>query len=476
VENPILDRLRAIVGATHVLSAPDEMEPHLVDWRRRYRGEALCAVFPGTTGEVADVVATCGAAGIAIVPQGGNTGMCGGAIPDPSRPSVILGLRRMNRIRAVDASENTMTVEAGCVLAAIQDAAAAARRLFPLSLGSEGSCQIGGNIATNAGGTAVLRYGPMRDLVLGLEAVLPDGRVFHGLNRLRKDNTGYDLKQLLIGSEGTLGIVTAAVLKLYPKPRSSATALVAIPSLDAALRVLAQLREDCGDRVGAFEVMSEREFALVLAHKSDLADPLGDPAPWYAFVEVADADADTDLAERLEQSLGRCYEAGSVTNAVVASSLSQADAIWRIRHSVTEANLAAGLSVSHDTSVPTSAVPAFVARTEADMATALPDVTTAFVGHLGDGNIHVVVIFPRDLYADRSRFEEGVGIANGIVDAATVSLGGSISAEHGIGQSNIGRLRAFKDPLALDLMRTIKDVIDPQGIMNPGKLFQSRFH
>jgi FAD/FMN-containing dehydrogenase len=420
---------------------------------------------------VSAVVASCSAAGIAIVPQGGNTGMCGGAIPDPSRPSIVLGLRRMNRIRALDPSGDTMTVEAGCVLAAIQEAADQAGRFFPLSLGSEGSCQIGGTVATNAGGTAVLRYGPMRDLVLGLEAVQPDGRVLHGLNRLRKDNTGYDLKQLLIGSEGTLGVVTAAVLKLYPKPRSHATALVAIPSLDAALSLLAKLRKDCGDRVVTFEVMSQSEFTLVLNHKSDLGDPLGERAPWYAFVEIADTEADRGLAGRLEQSLADCYESGDVTNAVVASSLAQAQAIWRIRHGVTEANIAAGLSVSHDTSVPVSAVPAFVARTDATMSDALPDVTTAYVGHLGDGNIHVVVIFPRDLYADRSRFEEGVRTANRVVDTATLSLGGSISAEHGIGQSNVERLRAFKDPLALELMQTIKRLIDPQGIMNPGKLF-----
>jgi FAD/FMN-containing dehydrogenase len=466
-----LERLRAIVGGAYVRTSTADMEGHLVDWRRRYRGAALCVVFPASTEEVAAVVAACGEAGVAVVPQGGNTGMCGGAIPSPSGRSAVVGLRRMDRIRNVDAANNTMTVEAGCLLATVQEAAAAVDRLFPMSLGSEGSCQIGGNVATNAGGTAVLRYGPMRDLVLGVEAVLPDGRIWNGLSRLRKDNTGYDFKHLLIGSEGTLGIITAVVLKLFPRPRSSATCLVSLQSLDAALALLENFRADLGERVSNFEVMSHNEFALVLAHKTDLTNPLSEAAPWYGFVEVTDARDDGNLAETLERSLAAAYDSGIIADAVVASSLAQARAIWQIRHSVTEANIAAGFSVSHDTCVPVSEVPAFVARVDAELAAALPDVSTYYVGHLGDGNIHVVAVFPRDTYADRPLFERAVKETNGIVDACTVSLGGSISAEHGIGQSNVGRLRQFKQGLPLEIMRGIKDLVDPKGIMNPGKMF-----
>ncbi|WP_244470906.1 FAD-binding oxidoreductase [Microvirga massiliensis] len=447
------------------------MEKHLVDWRRRYRGAAVGVVFPRSTEEVASVVKVCADAGIGIVPQGGNTGMCGGAIPSPDGHSMVVCPGRMNRVREIDPTNNTMTVEAGCILATIQEVAADNDRLFPLSLGSEGSCQIGGNVATNAGGTAVLRYGPMRDLVLGIEAVLPDGRIWNGLSRLRKDNTGYDLKQLFIGSEGTLGIITAVVLKLYPKPHSQLTALAAILDLDLALALLSRLRSELGDRISNFEIMSRNEFALVLAHNPELVDPLDAASPWYAFIEVTDTIVGDDLAAALEESLAAALESGIATDAVIAANLAQAAAIWRIRHSVTEANIASGFSISHDTSVPVSQVPTFVAQVDAAIAAALPEVSTYYVGHLGDGNIHVVVVFPRDTYATQDHFDDGVRAANAIVDRITVALGGSISAEHGIGQSNVGRLLQFKPPLEIEFMRSIKDLFDPRGIMNPGKLF-----
>jgi FAD/FMN-containing dehydrogenase len=468
--NSFLSRLAEIVGARNVVVNAADMEPFLVDWRKRYRGKALAIVQPATTQEVASVVRACHAAEVSVVPQGGNTGMCGGAIPNDAIPSIVLSLSRMKRIRDVDPLNDTITVDAGCLLAQIQQVAAGVDRLFPMSLGSEGSCQIGGNVATNAGGTAVLRYGTMRDLVLGIEAVLPSGEIWNGLTRLRKDNTGYDLRHLLVGSEGTLGVITGVVLKLFPRPKSSLTSLIAVPSIEAALALLTKLRADCGERITMFEVMSLNEFDLVLAGQPDLPRPLGGDSPWYVFLELTDPLATANLNEALETSLAAAFEDGIVTDAVTATSLTQAENIWRIRHGVTEANMRAGISVSHDTAVPVSSVPDFVNRVDDEISRRFPDVSVYYVGHLGDGNIHVVAIFPRDDYADPDHFAATLAEVNAVVDEIATSLGGSISAEHGIGQSNRRRLAAFKEPLALDFMRSLKAMLDPTNIMNPGKV------
>ncbi|MDU0342875.1 FAD-binding oxidoreductase [Bosea rubneri] len=466
----VLTAFEGVVGAANLLATVGDMARYLVDARGRYRGAALCVVRPANTAEVAATVAICARAGIAIVPQGGNTGMCGGATPGAQGRSVVISLERMRSIREVDPANSTITVDAGCPLAAVQEAASEIGKLFPLSLGSEGTCQIGGNIATNAGGTAVLRYGPMRDLVMGIEAVLPDGRIWNGLRGLRKDNTGYDLKHLFIGSEGTLGIVTGAVLKLFSQPAASAVALVALPDVGAALALLERIRCEFGERVTTFEVMSDSEYQLVLALRTELRSPLAGQAPWYAFIELTDAIEALDLRTALAETLGEVMEAGGINDATLAESGAQAENIWHIRHSVTEANLKAGAAVSHDTSVPVSRVPEFVAGVEDGIRTRFPDAKSYFVGHIGDGNIHAIAIFPREKFLDPQRFSEVAGEVNALVDEVTVSLGGSVSAEHGIGRSNRARLQRHKDPIELEFMRQIKRVFDPAGLMNPGIL------
>jgi len=468
--DPVLAEIEGVVGTANLLVSVADMGRYLVDARGRYQGSALCVVRPASTAEVSGVVSICGRAGIAIVPQGGNTGMCGGATPVAQGRSVVISLERMRGIREIDPANSTMTVDAGCPLAAVQEAAGKVGKLFPLSLGSEGTCQIGGNIATNAGGTAVLRYGPMRDLVMGIEAVLPSGRIWNGLRGLRKDNTGYDLKQLFIGSEGTLGIITGAVLKLFPQPAASAVALVALRDVGAALALLERMRNAFGERVTTFEVMSDSEYELVLALRTELRNPLSERAAWYAFIELTDASEAPDLRTALAEVLGKVLEEGGIQDATLAESGVQAENIWHIRHSVTEANLKAGLAVSHDTSVPVSRVPEFVAGVEDGIRTRFFDAKSYFVGHIGDGNIHAIAIFPREKFADPQRFAEVAGEVNALVDEVTVSLSGSVSAEHGIGRSNRARLQRHKDPIELDFMRQIKRVFDPAGLMNPGVL------
>ena len=458
------------VGAANLLVDPEDTARYLRDARDRYQGSTLAVVRPASTAEVAAVVAGCAAAGVAIVPQGGNTGMCGGATPQTQSPCVVVALERMNRIRDIDAADSTMTVDAGCTLAAVQAAAREAGKLFPMSLGSEGSCQIGGNIATNAGGTAVLRYGCMRELVLGLEVVLPDGRVWNALRRLRKDNTGYDLKQLIIGSEGTLGVVTGAVLKLYARPARALTALVALDSVEQVLDLLGEFRRSFGEHITTFEAMSHSEYALVLRTHRDLRDPLPRRAAWYAFIEVTSELESMDPRAALESCLARSQQAGWVSDATIADSLAQADNIWAIRHGVTEANLRAGAAVSHDTSVPVSRIADFVAGSEAAIRAAFPAAQVLFVGHVGDGNIHVVAILPREDYAAAEAFARVADEINALVDRVTVDLGGSISAEHGIGRSNRARLRRYKDPIELEFMARVKAMLDPAGLMNPGVL------
>ena len=469
----ILAGLAGIVGDNHVIDAAGDQEPFVVDWRGRYRGHAVAVVRPGSTDEVAAVVRHCAERRLSIIPQGGNTGMCGAATPSDDASNVVIRLDRMRRVRDVSALANTITVEAGCILAEVQAAATAVDRYFPLSLGAEGSCQIGGNISTNAGGTAVLRYGPMRDLVLGLEVVLPDGRVFNGLRALRKDNTGYALKQLFIGAEGTLGIVTAAVLKLFALPRSSALALLKLSSVEQALQIMQRLRGAVGDRLGSLEIMSRSQIEAIAATVPNVAIPFDLTTPWYLIVELTDTLAGIDLNELLADVLSDAMEAGLAEDAVLASSLAQAKAIWAVRHSVSEGNKRSGYVVSHDSVVPLERQAAFVNNVERRIIAAVPHARVVMHGHIGDGNIHVIALIDRDRCTDPAATAALVAEINEIVDDETAEQGGAISAEHGIGITNRGRLARVTDPLDIDLMRGIKHLLDPNGLMNPDKIFAS---
>jgi FAD/FMN-containing dehydrogenase len=446
------ERLADIVGAAHVLTAPADTKPYLTDWRKQYSGPAECVVRPSSTAEVAQVVALCAREGLAVVPQGGNTGLVGGSVPTGTRRELVLSLGRMNRIRSLDLLNDTATVEAGCVLATIQAAAADAGRLFPLSLAAEGSCQIGGNLSTNAGGVNVLRYGTAREQVLGLEVVLPDGRVWDGLRGLRKDNTGYDLKQLFLGAEGTLGIITAAVLRLHPKPTASATAWVALASPAQAVELLAALRGRIGERISAFELVSRPCLEAVLAHVPGARDPLEAPHPWYVLAEFGDSGTLEELRSRLEEALDG-------HEAVLAQSGEQARALWRLRESIPEAQFS---NVKHDISVPVSKIPEFIAATDAVLGKSFSAVQIYCFGHVGDGNLHYN-IGPGSLLAQRDA-------VNRIVYEAVARLGGSISAEHGLGQLKREAIRGQKSALEMELMRAVKTALDPKGLMNPGKV------
>ncbi|HEX9210912.1 MAG TPA: FAD-binding oxidoreductase [Bradyrhizobium sp.] len=463
--------LAAIVGDKHVIASGPDQEPYVVDWRGRYRGHAVAVVRPGSTAEVAAIVKYCGERRLAIVPQGGNTGMCGAATPDDRADNVVIRLDRMRAVRDVSPLANTITVEAGCILAEVQNAARDIDRFFPLSLGAEGSCQIGGNISTNAGGTAVLRYGPTRDLVLGLEVVLPDGRVFNGLRALRKDNTGYALKQLFIGAEGTLGIVTAAVLKLFAPPRSSALALLKLQGVEQALDIMQRLRGAVGDRLGSLEIMSRSQIEAIAATVPHVAIPFALTTPWYLIVELTDTLVGVDLNEPLATVLADAMEAGLAEDAILASNLSQAKAIWAVRHSVSEGNKRSGYVVSHDSVVPLERQAAFVNNVEARIKAAVPHANVVMHGHIGDGNIHVVALIDRARCRDPDATAKLVAEINEIVDDETAAQCGAISAEHGIGITNRGRLARVADPLDIELMRGIKQLLDPNGLMNPGKIF-----
>src|SRR2546421_3612736 len=452
------DLLRDIVGAANVLTDPQDTAPYFTDWRKQSSAAAEGVVRPASTAEVASVVALCAREGVALVPQGGNTGLSGGAVPSGSRREIVLSLSRMSRIRQLDALNDTLTVEAGCVLAAVQKAAADAGRLFALSLAAEGSCQIGGNLSTNAGGVNVLRYGSAREQVLGLEVVLPDGAVWHGLRGLRKDNTGYDLKQLFIGAEGTLGVITAAVLRLYPKASASATAWIALESPDAAVELLALLHAQLGERVSAFELVSRSCLDAVLAHSPNIQDPFASAHPWYVLVEIADSGAPERLRAQVEAALADCAERGALRDAVLAQSGAQARALWRIRESIPEAQFT---NVKHDVSVPVSKTPELIERAGRALATAFPGAQIFSFGHVGDGNIHYNV-GPESLIAQRDA-------VNRIVYQTVAELGGSISAEHGIGQLKRDEIASRKQPLELELMRALKPALDPKGLVDPGK-------
>lgn len=462
-------RIESIVGSAGLVQDPERMHSYLVDWRNAYTGNAALIIRPANTEEVAAVVRLCHEANVALVPQGGNTGLCGGSIPDATGQQVVLSLTRMTRIREIDPANATITVEAGVILQQLQQAASEAGRLFPLSLGAEGSCTVGGNLATNAGGTAVLRYGNMRELTLGIEVVLPDGRIWNGLRGLRKDNTGYDLKHLFIGSEGTLGIITAAVLKLFPATHSMATAWVALPSPEAAIELISHIRGVCADRLTGFEMMSRQSLEFVLSHVSGCRDPLTSEQPWYALIELRDTISDAPLTELLETCLSHAFEQGLVVDAVIASNDSQAAALWGLREGISEAQNHEGPSLKHDISVPVSQIPAFIERTDKALQAKFPGVRIVSYGHIGDGNLHYNISKP--VGADDVAFKANELAIMDIIYQKTGEFNGSISAEHGLGQSKPAAAVRFKDPLEIELMRAIKRTLDPTGLMNPGKVF-----
>ncbi len=464
----LLARLREVVGEGALLTQAEDMATLATDWRKRYVGQPLAMVKPATTAEVAAVVRLCEQFRVGVVPQGGNTGLVGGATASADGSQLVINLSRMNHIRGIDAANNTLTVEAGCVLAAVQQAAKAAERLFPLSLAAEGTSQIGGNLSTNAGGTSVLRYGNARDLVLGLEVVLPSGEVWDGLRGLRKDNTGYDLKHLFIGAEGTLGVITAAVLKLFPLPRERATAVVAVASADQAMTLLAQLQRDCGERLTGFELFSHFCLELVLRHFPGSQAPLSAHAPHYVLVELSDLRANGRAVAFLEQALGAALEQGGILDAAVAKSEAQSAAFWGLRENISEAQAREGANIKHDVSVPISAIAAFVAETDALLGRAFPGVRLVTFGHLGDGNLHYNVSPPPG--EPSPSFLARTAALNRAVHDQVARFHGSISAEHGLGQLKRDEIRRYKSALELELMNRIKTALDPRGIMNPGKL------
>jgi FAD/FMN-containing dehydrogenase len=466
----LIDQLRACVGADHVLTDGD-LTAWEQDWRKRARGKARAVVRPASTAEVAAVVRACAAAGAPIVPQGGNTGLVVGGIPDASGTQVVLSLQRLQAVRGIDRENLTMTVEAGCVLQAVQDAAEAAGLLFPLSLAAEGSCTIGGNLATNAGGTQVLRYGNARDLCLGLEVVTPEGEVWDGLAGLRKDNTGYDLRDLYIGSEGTLGIITAATLKLYPLPAATLTAWAAVPSMEAAVRLLGLAQARLASSLTGFEVMGQFALSLVVRHMPQLRVPFADDSPYGVLLEASDHESESHARAAFEALLEAALEDGCATDAVVAENIAQARALWHVRESIPLAQAQEGLNVKHDISVPISRIPAFCAETDALLQREIPGVRLVNFGHLGDGNLHYNVQAPAggEAQAFLAQYE---ALVNRLVYDQVHAHGGSISAEHGVGELKAATLPKYKSPVALGLMRSIKRALDPQGLLNPGRVVQ----
>ena len=464
----IIERIASVVGGAGLVTGEDAMAPYAVDWRKRYTGRPLAVVRPASTQEVAAVVGICAETRTAVVPQGGNTGMQGGAITDSSGTQIQLSTQRLNRVRAIDAVNNTITVEAGCVLAQVQRAAEAAGRLFPLSLGAEGSASIGGNLSTNAGGTAVLRYGNTRDLALGLEVVLADGAVWNGLRGLRKDNTGYDLKHMFIGAEGTLGIITAAVMKLYPLPVARLAGIAAVDSPGDAIRLLQIAQRQSGDSLTGFEMFSDFCLSLVTKHFPGAPAPFRERHRQYVLVEISDAKSETSGREAIESVFAAGMEQGIVLDAVVAQSLAQAQAMWALRENITEAQAREGQNIKHDVSVPVSRIAEFIETTDAEIRRVRPDARMVTFGHLGDGNLHYNLAGPQDMPAED--FLRAADALTRIVHDNVARLNGSISAEHGLGQAKREEIRRYKSALELELMRRVKAALDPLGIMNPGKV------
>jgi D-lactate dehydrogenase (cytochrome) len=464
----LLATLESIVGTAGLLCGEEDMAPYAVDTRDLYHGRPLAVVRPLDTEQVARVVRACAESGTGVVPQGGNTGLCGGSVPDASGGQVVLSLSRMNRIRDLDARNLTLTVEAGCVLTDVQAASDEAGLRFPLSLAAEGTCQIGGNLATNAGGTAVLRYGNTRDLVLGIEVVLADGEVWNGLRRLRKDNTGYKLAQLFTGSEGTLGVITAAVLKLFPKPRQRHTSLIAVRDPDAALNLLERLRAVSGDAVTTFEYINGSSLELAVTWVEGNRNPLSQAHDHYVLAELSDGSESGSMRSALEDVLAEAFEDEGVLDATIADSSAQADALWALRETIPAAQRRASGSIKHDISVPVSRVPELLARGSAMMREQLPDVVVVAFGHLGDGNIHFNANAQPG--TDPTPFHEAAETIHALMYELVRELEGSFSAEHGIGQLKLDQMTQYRPDIELELMRRVKAALDPQGILNPGKV------
>ena len=467
--NGLIEQFSEILGKEFVLTQDQDKDPYLTDWRKRYVGKALAVLLPKTTHEVANIVKLCAANHVSIVPQGGHTGFCGGATPDDSGKQVILNLKRMNQIREIDSANQTMTLEAGCILQTVQEKAAVQDFLFPLSLGAEGSCMIGGNLATNAGGTNVLRYGNTRDLCLGLEVVTAQGEIWNGMKGLRKDNTGYDLRDLFIGSEGTLGIITAAIMKLYPLPASQWTTLVATEDIASTIALLNLFQKRATSLLTGFEMMTQESLALNEKHFPQMANPLKGNPPFTILIELSDHESEEHVRKLLETVLEEAFAAGLISDAVIASNLSQANAFWHMREHITLAQAEEGANLKHDITIPLSSLDSFIQETDALMRQQYPGVRIINFGHLGDGNLHYNIAPPlgSDPKAFNLTHEKAI---HELVYAQVERCQGSISAEHGVGQLKLEGLRAHKGEVAHDLMRTLKRALDPQNILNPHKV------
>ena len=469
LQNDVVAQLEQAIGAGQVMATAEDMAPWLSDWRGLYKGNAQAVLRPRDTAQVAAALAICHATGTPVVPRGGNTGLCGAATPDANPNNVVISLDRMNAIRSVDAIANTMVAEAGCILSDLHDAAAQAGRLLPLSLAAQGSCQLGGNLATNAGGVNVVRYGMTRELVLGLEAVLPTGEIWHGLRTLRKDNTGYDLKQLFIGSEGTLGIITAAAVRLFAPTPERAVVIAAVESPQKALQLFELLYAMCGSRLQAFEYFTDECVGLVLQHAHGVRKPFPDAYPGYVLLELADTGDAQALEALMEKAITAAIEQEVCVDAILSASLSQVEEFWKLREEISEAQRADGPHLKHDISLPIEAIPQFMAETEAKIAQAHPGLRLFVFGHFGDGNLHYNISRPEGTAANYFA-ENGTAVTDLVLDEV-MKFGGSISAEHGIGQLKREHFLHTKAALDLRLMRGIKNVFDPKGIMNPGKVF-----
>ena len=470
-DHGFLEELASIVEPAYCIASPDESSPYLTDFRRLFTGSAVAVVKPASTQQVADTVRACNRYGYAVVPFGGNTGLCGGAAPSANGNEVIISLERINKVRAVDLTNNMITLDAGCILQNVQEEAVKLERYFPLSLAAEGTCQIGGNIATNAGGTAVLRYGNTRELVLGLEVVLPTGEIWDGLRRLKKDNTGYDLRDLFIGAEGTLGVITGAVLKLVPRPVGHEVAFAGLRSVTDALALFDRASRLCGAALTGSELMPRIGIEFTARHIPGVRDPLPTPHAWYALIDVSTSDS-ADTARRMVEALmTEAMEHGLAQDAVIATSEAQRQALWHMRESMSPAQKPEGGSIKHDVSVPVSSIPAFMAEADKAVSAMIPGVRICAFGHMGDGNIHYNLSQP--VGADKQAFLDRWHEVNAVVHGIVLNFGGSISAEHGIGQLKRDELAGIRAPIEIDLMRRIKHAFDPAGIMNPGKVLRT---
>lgn len=463
-----LDQAVEQIGSTNVLTERSDKEGHLAELRKLFVGESAAVLRPNTTEQVSAIMRLANEHGVAIVPQGGNTGLVGGQIPDMTGDQIILSLSRLNRIRDVDPAGNTIVVESGCVLENLHKAADAVDRLFPLTLGSMGSCQIGGNLSTNAGGTAVLAYGNTRDLVLGLEVVLADGRIWNGLRRLRKDNTGYDLKHLFVGAEGTLGIITAAVLKLFPKPAARHVAFLGVSDPQAAGQLFNRVKSEFGNALTGFEILKRTGIEIAVKNLEGVRDPLETECPWYILLELSGGRETADDSAKLESFLADAFEDSVVIDGTIAQSEQQAESFWHIRHGMSEAQRHDGGSITHDVSVPIARVPDFLDKGIAAIIEAIPDCRPNPFGHFGDGNIHFNI--SPGYGSDRDAFFGRRDQISSIIYDLTLEMGGSFSAEHGIGQLKRQMLQDVKDPVELALMKSVKQTLDPRGILNPGKV------